>query len=94
MSANIYWGWTGNGWLASIWAGFAALAATWVVGKAIDVHRFGLEAAGFPGWASAGKTAALVVVATCGLIVAVIALGLTMDWLQHYGLIATPVAQP
>lgn len=39
LSANVYWQWTPNGYLAAIWAGMAALALTWLLSKAIDLWR-------------------------------------------------------
>lgn len=36
-SANIHWQWTDNGYLASVWAGMAAFAVTWLVANAMDL---------------------------------------------------------
>jgi di/tricarboxylate transporter len=39
MFANIYYGWTDNGFVASVNAGFAAMFVTWLLSKAIDLVR-------------------------------------------------------
>jgi hypothetical protein len=44
LFANIRFGITDNGYLASVWAGLAAVAATWLVGKALDLRRYGWKA--------------------------------------------------
>lgn len=93
IAANIQWGWTDNGWLASVWAGFAALAATWLVGKAYDVQRFGLEAAGFPGWRYVAKNTALAVLLIGGIALALVAAA-TFFPLHQPASVAQPEGQP
>lgn len=44
LFANIRFEITDNGYLASVWAGLAAIAATWIVDKALDLRRYGWKA--------------------------------------------------
>lgn len=41
LFANVYWQWTPNAALAAAWAGMAAIAVSWLVGKLIDLRRYG-----------------------------------------------------
>lgn len=41
LFANVYWGWTDNGYLAAVWAALAAIAVSWTIGKLIDLRRYG-----------------------------------------------------
>lgn len=43
LSANVYWQWTPNGYLAAAWAGMAAVAVSWLIGKLLDWRKYGLS---------------------------------------------------
>lgn len=46
MFANIYFGWTPNPYLPAVWGILAAVTATWLLSKAIDLLRRGKRMAG------------------------------------------------
>jgi len=72
LSANVYWGITENGYVASITAGFVALALTWLILKAMDWRRYGFASLGMP---PAARIAA-VTAKTLLVLIAVFAIGL------------------
>lgn len=81
LFANIYWQWTPNGVLAGLWAGMAAIAVTWTVGKAVDIRRFGWAA--LPNKKVLISTTTISTISVVGIIGAVIMLALGMMQLAH-----------